>query len=200
MSRAGGHDGLHRPPRTGLFFSWLASRSVWSFLGRPIANLHDRLGEILRRLLRQIVACVDDAVFMPTDEHAGMGRSPAGLQRVVRAVDRHCRRPDRGLLCKPVFERLQRGVARLEAKDAAVTVDHDIDEVGIFECDRRPGERRLIEPPAGRPFAPQDPGELAAVFGQAFAPALGLEEMLIPEDPLERRRYGRRCPPTSITS
>ena len=145
--------------------------------------------EILRRLLRQIVACVDDAVFMPTDEHAGMVRSPAGLQRVVCAVDRHRRRPDRGLLRKPVFERLQRGVARLEAKDAAVTVDHDIDEVGIFECDRRPGERRLIEPPAGRPFAPQDPGELAAVFGQAFAPALGLEEMLIPEDPLERRRH-----------
>ena len=85
-----------------------------------------------------------------------------------------------------VFERLQCRVARLKAEGAAVTMDHDIHEVGIFESDRGPSERRVIELPAGRPFAPQHPAQFAAVFSQAFAPAFRLEKMLIPEDALKR--------------
>jgi hypothetical protein len=47
--------------------------------------------------------------------------------------------------------------------------------------------RRIIELPPGRPFAPQYPAQFAAVLHQAFATALRLEEMLIPEDALKRR-------------
>jgi len=43
-----------------------------------------------------------------------------------------------------VFERLQGRIARLKAEDPAVAMDHDIHEVGIFESDRRPSERRFI--------------------------------------------------------
>ena len=50
-----------------------------------------------------------------------------------------------------VFERLQRRIARLKAEDPAVTMDHDIHEVGILESDRGPSERRFIELPTGRP-------------------------------------------------
>jgi hypothetical protein len=65
-------------------------------------------------------------------------------------------------------------------------MDHDIHEVGIFESDRGPSERRFIELQAGRPLAPQYPAQFAAVFSQAFASAFSLEEMLIPEDALKR--------------
>src|SRR5215831_17439144 len=90
-----------------------------------------------------------------------------------------------------VFERLQRRIARLKAEDPAVTMDHDIHEVGILESDRGPSERLFIELPAGRPLAPQHPAQFTAVFRQAFAPAFGLEEMLIPEDTLKRGCDGR---------
>src|SRR5262249_45148342 len=89
-----------------------------------------------------------------------------------------------------VFERLQRRIARLKAEDPAVTMDHDIHEVGILESDRGPSERLFIELPAGRPLAPQHAAEFATVCSQAFASTFGLEEMLIPEDALKRRCDG----------
>ena len=64
-------------------------------------------------------------------------------------------------------------------------MDHDVHEVGIFESDRRPSERRFIELPAGRPLVPQHPAQFSAVFSQALASAFGLKQMLIPEDTLK---------------
>src|SRR5688572_15944948 len=123
---------------------------------------------------------------MQPDKLAGVLCGPTGLEWVVRAVDRHRRHFHCGLLRQLVFERLQRRIARLKAEDPTVTMDHDIHEVGIFESDRGPSERRFIELPAGRPLAPQHPAQVAAVLSQAFASAFGLEEMLVPEDPLKR--------------
>jgi hypothetical protein len=157
-----------------------------SFQKEPITNLDYCVGEGVGRLLRKIVSRIDDAVFVQPDEHAGVLCGPTGLERVGRAVDRHRRHLHRGLLRQKVFEMFQPGIARLKAEGAAVTMDHDIHEVGIFESDRRPSECRFIELPAGRPLAPQDPAQFAAVFGQAFASAFGLEEMLIPVDALKR--------------
>jgi len=128
-----------------------------SFQKEPITNLDYRVGEGLGRLLRKIVSRIDDAVFMQPDKHAGVLCGPTRLERVGRAVNRHRRHLHRGLLRQKVFERLQRRVARLKAEGAAVTMDHDIHEVGIFESDRGPSERRFIELPAGRPLAPQHP-------------------------------------------
>jgi hypothetical protein len=157
-----------------------------SFQKEPITNLEHRVGKGLGRLLRKIVSRIDEAVFVQPDKHAGVLCGPTRLERVGRAVDRHRRHLHRGLPRQMVFERLQRRIARLKAEDPAVTMDHDIHEVGIFESDRRPSERRFIELPAGRPLSPQHPAQFAAVFSQAFASAFGLEEMLIPEDALER--------------
>ena len=137
-------------------------------------------------LLRKIVSRIDDAVFMPPDKHAGVLCGPARLERVGRAVDCHRRHLHGGLLRQAVFERLQRRVARLKAEGAAVKMDHDLHEFGIFKSDRGSSERCFIELPTGRPLAPQNPAQVAPVFSQAFATAFGLEEMLIPEDALKR--------------
>lgn len=154
---------------------------------QPIANLHHRVGEGLGLLLRQIMSRIDNAVLVRRNEHAGMLCGAAGLERVDGAIDRHRRHFYRGLLCQAVFEWLQRRVAGLKAKGGAIAVDHDIHEVRVGEGRCRSGECCFIKLPAGRPFAPQYPAQFTAVLIQAFATALGLEEMLIPEDALKRR-------------
>src|SRR5450631_4086216 len=125
-----------------------------SFQKQPITNLDYCVGKGLGCLLRKIVSRIDDAMFMQSGKHAGVLCGPTRLERVGRAVDRHRRHLHRGLLRQKVFERLQRRVARLKAKGAAVTMDHDIHEIRIFESDRGPSERRFIESPTGRPLAP----------------------------------------------
>ena len=157
------------------------------FSGQPTANLHHRVGEGLGLLLRQVMSRIDDAVLVRRDKHSGVLCSAAGLERVDRAVDRHRGHLHRGFLRQTVFERFQRRIARLKAEEPTVTVDHDIDEVGIFEGDRGSSEHRFIELPAGRPFIPQQPAQFAAMLSQTFATTLRLEEMLIPEDALKRR-------------
>ena len=102
---------------------------------QPITNLDDRGGEGPGRLLRKIVSRIDDAVFMEPNKHAGVLCGPTRLERVGRAVDRHRWHLHRGLLRQLIFERLQRRVARLAAKDAAVTMNHNFHEIRIFESE-----------------------------------------------------------------
>ena len=114
----------------------LAFTSGLYFLKEPLTNLDYRVGERLRRLLRKIVSRIDDAVFMQPDKHASVPCGPTGLERVGRAVDRHRGHLNRGLLRHALFERLQRRISRLKAKNASVAMDHDIHEIRILECGR----------------------------------------------------------------
>ena len=74
--------------------------------GQPVANLKYCVGESLRRLLRQIVPRIDDAVFMRPNKHAGVFCGPTRFEWVRRSVDRHRRHRHRGLLRQTVLERL----------------------------------------------------------------------------------------------
>ena len=59
---------------------------------------------------------------------------------------------------------------------------------GRKRCD----QRGLVEPPAGRPGAPEVPADLAPVLRQAMPPALGVEVPLVPELRLLLRVLGMR--------
>ena len=80
---------------------------------QPTANLHHRVGEGLGLLLRQIMSGIDDAMLVLRHGHAGVLCGAAGFERVDRAIDRHRRYFDRGLLGQAVFERLKCRVAGL---------------------------------------------------------------------------------------
>jgi hypothetical protein len=73
-------------------------RSSVSLQKEPVTDLEYRMGKGLRLLLRKIVSCIDDAVFMQPDKHAGVLCGPTRLERVVRAIECHRRRLDRGFL------------------------------------------------------------------------------------------------------
>jgi hypothetical protein len=54
--------------------------------------------------VRQGVACLDGAVSMTTDKHLGVIGRAAGLQRILDAVERHCRDDDLRFRCEPVLQ------------------------------------------------------------------------------------------------
>jgi hypothetical protein len=161
---------------------------------RPGANSQHGIGKRRRRFVRQGVACLDGAVLVTTDEHRSVIGRAARLQRIVDAVERHCGDDHLRFRCEPVLQLGKRRIALGQSETEAIAVNDNVDEIRVVEGDRRAVKRRRVKPPAGRPLLPQDPTQVASMPVEAFAPPLGLEEMLIPHHAFEarRERVGRR--------
>ncbi len=80
------------------------------------------------------------------------------------------------------------GIARDQRVAVTVGMDHDIDEIGVVERRRACLERRVVECPFRRPHRPELAGKATPVALQRAAAAFVVEEILIPERGLLRRR------------
>ena len=143
-------------------------------------NVHDSLGEGLRRLLRQVVsdAARDVPVLVSPGEFLGVRRGVRVRRTVGVAFHRNGRDADDRALGKPLFEV---GVLRLalgQAQPPTVVVNHDCDMIGVVE--RRGGaiKRGIIEIPLRRSELPDELREVVPVFVVADPAAFGGEIIL----------------------
>ena len=102
------------------------------------------------------------------------------MDAIAGAVQDYGRHGDRRLRDETLLDRLERRIAGGVAEPMAVGLNDDRDEILVIERDCAALERRVVEAPARRPQAPQQPAERAPVFPQPGAAALAVEIVLIP--------------------
>lgn len=153
-------------------------------------NIDDRIRESLRRLSGKRMPDIKHPTLMASREHAVVTSRAAGLQGILSAVQRDARHRDLRPRRQYPLQVIERRVAGLRAVHEPVAVHDDVHEVGVLEGLGRAREHLVRERPARRPLPPQHLAERPAVPREALAPALALEEVLVPRDALEGRGRG----------
>ena len=129
-----------------------------------VVDLFDRMDEVERCLLRQVVA--DAAGECPVRVLARETRGVVGrfgVRRTVRvAFERDRRHADRREGREPLLEHVEFWFADCEPYPPPVVVDDHGNVVGIVERGRTALERRVVEAPRGRRGPPDEPGEVVA--------------------------------------
>src|SRR6185503_13642799 len=115
-------------------------------------------------------------------------RARRRIHAVVVPVQHDRRHRDRRPPGQARFGLLDLRIAGHEPEAMPVRVDHHLDEVRIVERRRGALVRRLVEAPARRPEAPEQPAELVAILLEPGTPALAVEVVLVPEPVLALRR------------
>lgn len=156
--------------------------------GKPRQEAAFGLGPFGRALLRQIVAGPGE--HAPLEESLELARvmRGAGVDAVAVAVDRDGGDANRRLCGELRLDSRIGGIARNQPIAVTVGMDHDVDEIGVVERRRACLERRIVKRPSWRPHRPELAAKTAPVALERAAAALVVEEILVPQRRLLRRR------------